>query len=196
MGKFPAELRGRWNHNTHYYPLVLAATPCDRALDVGCGDGLLVRLLAARCRAVVGVDPWTDPEATTGLGNATLLAEDFLTAPLDAGSFDLVCSVTAIHHMNVRAALARMATLVAPGGRLIVIGVVAYTPLTWLLGGLSIPAHRVMARRRGYWQHPAPVADPTQTWAQTRRIVRETLPGARFRRRLYWRYSIEWTRPG
>jgi 2-polyprenyl-3-methyl-5-hydroxy-6-metoxy-1,4-benzoquinol methylase len=48
----------RWNHNTHYYPLVLAAVPdgCRRALDVGCGEGMLARELAARVPQVVGID--------------------------------------------------------------------------------------------------------------------------------------------
>ena len=47
----------RWNHNTHYYPLVLAAVPdgCRRALDVGCGEGLLTRELAVRVPEVVGI---------------------------------------------------------------------------------------------------------------------------------------------
>jgi 2-polyprenyl-3-methyl-5-hydroxy-6-metoxy-1,4-benzoquinol methylase len=48
----------RWNHNIHYYPLVLAAVPagCRRALDVGCGEGQLTRELAVRVPEVVGID--------------------------------------------------------------------------------------------------------------------------------------------
>src|SRR5215471_3266452 len=48
-----------WNHNIHYHPLVLRAMPprCERVLDVGCGRGLLVRQLAARCSHVVAIDP-------------------------------------------------------------------------------------------------------------------------------------------
>ncbi|MFC0042034.1 class I SAM-dependent methyltransferase [Actinomadura rayongensis] len=48
----------QWNHNVHYHPLVLGFVPdgCGRALDVGCGDGTLIRKLAARARHVTGVD--------------------------------------------------------------------------------------------------------------------------------------------
>ena len=50
MGEAPAG--EYWNHNVHYLPVILAAVPpgCGAALDVGCGDGLLARRLAARCR--------------------------------------------------------------------------------------------------------------------------------------------------
>lgn len=43
-----------WNHNTHYHRLVLDAMPdpCEAALDVGCGEGLLARRLATRARRV------------------------------------------------------------------------------------------------------------------------------------------------
>jgi hypothetical protein len=39
----------RWNHNLHYHPLILDAVPdgCQRALDVGCGEGILARDAAA-----------------------------------------------------------------------------------------------------------------------------------------------------
>ena len=41
-----------WNHNVHYQPVILNAVPggCGAALEVGCGDGLLARRLAARGR--------------------------------------------------------------------------------------------------------------------------------------------------
>lgn len=187
------ELAGRWNHNTHYYPLALAATPCRRALDVGCGDGLLLRLLSTRCDEVVGVDPWT-PELV-GLPDVAVQRCDFLDAELEPGSFDLVCSFAAIHHLPFEPALERMVSLVAPRGRLVVVGLAAYTPATWLLGAAGIVPHQIASRVRGYWAHPAPIAEPDMSWAAIRSAVRRIVPGARMRHRLYWRYSIEWTRP-
>jgi 2-polyprenyl-3-methyl-5-hydroxy-6-metoxy-1,4-benzoquinol methylase len=49
---------GRWNHNIHYYPLILAAVPagCQRVLDVGCGEGMLARELADLVPSVSGID--------------------------------------------------------------------------------------------------------------------------------------------
>ena len=47
-----------WSHNAHYHPWILRRLPrrFDRALDVGCGAGDLVRLLATRAAHVHGID--------------------------------------------------------------------------------------------------------------------------------------------
>ena len=50
--------QGYWNHNVHYQPVILRGVPadCTRALEVGCGDGLLARRLAERCAEVTAID--------------------------------------------------------------------------------------------------------------------------------------------
>jgi len=42
----------------------------------------------------------------------------------------------------------------------------------------------------------APVMAADMTWAQVRTTARRLLPGVRYRRRLLWRYSLLWTKPG
>src|SRR6516162_9009972 len=53
-----AEMASPWNHNIHYYDLVVtsAVSSCGRALDVGCGQGLLAGRLAQHCRQVMAID--------------------------------------------------------------------------------------------------------------------------------------------
>jgi hypothetical protein len=34
------------------------------------------------------------------------------------------------------------------------------------------------------------------TYRQVRRLAGRVLPGGRYRRRLYWRYSLVWHKPG
>jgi 2-polyprenyl-3-methyl-5-hydroxy-6-metoxy-1,4-benzoquinol methylase len=48
----------RWNHSTHYLPILLdAVRPGCTALDVGCGEGHATRALAtAGAAQVTGVD--------------------------------------------------------------------------------------------------------------------------------------------
>ena len=44
-------------------------------------------------------------------------------------------------------------------------------------------------------EHGAPVRDPEHSYGQVRAAARSILPGARWRRHLYWRYSLVWQSP-
>jgi len=51
----------RWDHNNHYYKLMLEKIPPElprsaAALDIGCGTGDLCRLLTERFDKVTGID--------------------------------------------------------------------------------------------------------------------------------------------
>lgn len=191
----------RWNHNTHYHPLVLAAVPAGArtALDVGCGEGMLARRLQQVVPDVTGIDldAASLDQARHAGGGPAYVQGDVLTHPLPLGAYDLVASVATLHHLDARQGLARMAALVAPGGRLVVVGLArAGSPvdLPYEIG--AVVAHAVSRRARGYWEHPSPtVWPPPESYASMRQVVADVLPGARWRRHLYWRWSLVWTRP-
>lgn len=196
---------GRWNHNIHYHPVVLAAVPdrAQRALDVGCGEGTLARTLRSLVAEVVGID--RDPRsierawAQDDPGHPVdYVRGDFLDHRFAPGSFDLVASVAALHHMDAAGALARMRELLRPGGVLVVIGLAradlpADLPIEIAAATLNL-LYR-LTRRRSYWQAPSPtVRPPAQTYTEMRRLASEVLPGARFRRHVLFRYSLIWTK--
>lgn len=197
-----------WNHNTHYHRLVLDAVPdgCAAALDVGCGDGLLLEKLAGRARRVTGVDRSPEMvrlarERTAGLGSVTVLAADFRDAVgslLPEGGYDFVSAVAVVHHWDFAEAVRGMVRLLAPGGRLVVVGLARNrTPVDWAVSGLGVPAARWLAWRHGGEHDPVgmPVADPVLSWGEVRAEARRLLPGCRFRRHLLWRYSLTWRKP-
>ena len=65
-----------WNHNTAYHPWILEhARVSGRALDVGCGDGLLVSRLSPICAHVTGIDsgPGRDRAGSDSAGVALLV---------------------------------------------------------------------------------------------------------------------------
>jgi SAM-dependent methyltransferase len=194
-----------WNHNVAYHHVVLDAVPlfCADALDVGCGDGLLVRKLAAgRAKQVTGVDPSSRMiELARSLGaeapNTAYAEADFLTCELPDAGYDFVCSVTAIHHMDFTAALRKMARLLRPGGRLVVISLAKNVTWTdWIVSGLGVPANHVCRLVRGEGAPDGmPVKESVMSWGEVRAAAREVLPGVRYRRHLLWRYSLVWTKP-
>lgn len=192
-------MAGTWNHNTHYYPWILAVAARESprtALDVGSGDGMLASKLAGVIPAVTGID--ADPEQTKRAAAAypapTFVTGDVMSAEL--GTFDLVTCVATLHHLPLESALQRLRSLVAPGGTLIVVGLARETTVRGILAGVvTITASHIVRLWRGWYEHGAPVAEAIDTHKAVRAASRRTLPGARFRRRLYWRYSIEWTAP-
>jgi SAM-dependent methyltransferase len=196
---------GYWNHNTHYHGVVLRNVPrgCGEALDVGCGDGLLVRRLASRAARVTGLDRSAEMIArarrlSDGIGNVGFVAAGLLEHDLPADHYDFVCSVAAIHHMDFTKAMAAMRDAVRPGGSLVVIGLANNRgPRDWTFSALGVPAHHVhRLRNRGNAGEPgAPLADPAMTWGEVRDEALRLLPGAVFRRHLLWRYSVSWRKP-
>jgi len=193
-----------WNHNVHYHRLVLDAVPdgCREALDVGCGDGLLARKLARKAAFVTGVD--RSPEMirqaqATASGNLTFLEADYLdAAALPEGRYDFVSAVAVVHHAPFEDAVDGLVRLLAPGGRLMIVGMVYNgTALDRVISAGGLPVSLFLRWRRGGKRAPAgmPMEDSTVHWGEARSAVRRLLPGCRYRRRLLWRYTAVWDKP-
>ncbi len=192
-----------WNHNVHYQPVILGAVPagCGAALDVGCGDGMLVGRLAGRCAQVTGID--RDPRMialarsrTAGRARVTFIEADFLAYDFQAASFDFVCANTSLHHMDFAAALTAMVRVLRPGGRLAVIGLAADKSVTDLLAAApGVPANLFYRAIYGQGESGAPILDPEMSWREVRVAAARLLPGVRYRRHLLWRYSLLWRKP-
>jgi len=195
---------GRWNHNLHHHGLLLAAVPegCEHALDVGCGEGVLARRLAARVPHVTAIDRDAPTlalaRAQDGSSGVRYVLGDVMAYDFGAAaSFDYVVAVAVLHHLDPATGLARLASLVAPGGRLAVLGLTRprwpHDLPRWVAGGI---AHRALRARRGWWESAAPIAPPTRTFPELRALARRTLPGpVALRRHVLWRYSLVWDRP-
>ena len=193
--------------------MILDAIPpgCERALDVGCGTGALTRRLKRLVPHVTGIDRDERSiqlaRAHPGAAGIRYLQADFLTAPLEPASADLVTSIASLHHMDAGAALQRMADLLRPCGVLAVVGLARASSPTDLAP--EIPAvvgtqlHKAASavRRLGAAGGPATAYTPPVIWPppltyrDMRRLAADVLPGARYRRHLYWRYSLVWAKP-
>ena len=196
-----------WDHNAHYHPWLLRQLPrrFGRALDVGCGTGDLVRLLAVRANEVCGVD--SDPAI---VARARELSGDryghvvyrVTHAPdaLPPGSYDVITCVAVLHHLPLAETLTRFRQQLATGGTLLIVGLARdETFVDHLLGCASIPLNAATGwlKNRGRTApRPAAMTAVTRpadaTFAEIAREARRILPGARLRRRLFWRYTLVW----
>ncbi|MEV4566189.1 class I SAM-dependent methyltransferase [Nonomuraea sp. NPDC049419] len=116
---------------TAFTRLATAARPHsgDRVLDVGCGTGYLTRILSpvvAPTGHVTGLDPspaMIDHARGRSPANCSYTVGEGQRLPYPDGSFDLVVSSLAIHHMPSEArpeALRQMFRVLRPGGRLLI----------------------------------------------------------------------------
>jgi hypothetical protein len=112
-----------------------------------------------------------------------------------------------LHHLDLEDTLARIPGLLAPGGRLLVVGLARVDSLPDLAVDLiSTAANPVM----GLIKHPRlarppqapaagqpvmPVREPATTLAEIAAAARAHLPGATIRRRLFFRYTLRWDKP-
>ena len=105
------------------------AAPLGNLLDIGCGQGRLLKLLASRAHKVVGVD--IDPEARrlaraelllAGLPNCSLRQGDMYSLPFDDHEFDTIILDDVLAESDQpAAALEEARRLLKAGGRLLLL---------------------------------------------------------------------------
>ncbi|TFH79489.1 MULTISPECIES: class I SAM-dependent methyltransferase [Pseudomonas] len=97
----------------------------ERVLDLGCGEGWLLRALAERGIEVVGVDgDATLVEAAQAAGSSPVYVasyEELVEAKVDIGhGYDLICANFSLLHQDIIPLLAAMNALLVPGGALVI----------------------------------------------------------------------------
>jgi len=208
--------RHPWNHNEYFHGWILRNLPARRqaAVDVGCGAGVLAEKLAPRFARVTGID--TDEGMVTA-ASARLAGEprvSIMRCGFDAfaeaagdGETDLITMVAVLHHLDLGGTLQRIPRLLAPGGRLLVVGLAKVgSPADAAVDLISAAANPVVGlikhQRRACPADEAaadepvmPVRDPSTTLAEIAAAASARLPGATIRRRLFFRYTLRWHKP-
>lgn len=199
--KLPERLR--WDHNAWYRRWLLRQLPSDAgsALDVGCGLGDLARSIRAGEVTAIDASARMIERAGATSDEVRWIHGDVLTH--DLGRYDVVTAEASLHHLPLREGLARLAELTKPGGRLIVVGLyMTATPADKAMELVTLPANALVGlakavRGGGGKPHDPemPIVMTAPTLTEIRAAAREILPGARVRRRLFWRYSVVWHAP-
>ena len=205
--------RHPWSHNEHFHGWILRNLPArrDEAVDIGCGRGVLAARLATCFEHVTGIDADEGMVATAtarlaDVPRVSIRRCDFdeLAATAGDGGADLITMVAVLHWLDLDDTLARIPALLAPGGRLLVVGLARSQSLADLafdvISGVANPVVGMIrhprAARRTPGDRPAmPVKDPVMTFAEIRIAARAHLPGAAVHRRVFFRYTLRWDKP-
>ena len=174
--------------------------PCRRALDVGCGYGLLARKLARRCDEVVAIDldaaVLARTKAAGGSDGIAFVEGDVMTYPFADGSFDLITAVASLHHLPLSVALGRFRALLKPGGVLAVIGLYHMeTFQDYAYAAVALPMIWTLRFAHAISREELAIQDPKETLKQIRAVSRALLPGSILRQHLLSRYSLVWQKP-
>ena len=122
--------------NPQALALLLSAcnpTAADASLDVACGPGIVVCAFAERVRSAAGIDltpamlaKARELAVSKHLDNVSFTLGDAARLPFDDGSFSIVTSRYALHHVTEPArVLKEMLRVCKPGGRVAVMDMIA-----------------------------------------------------------------------
>lgn len=159
-----------------FYERILDVAGClsnFRVLDVGCGDGALLNMVAQRwpTAELFGVDIVLSP-LSVGSYRAKLVTADLRSdLPFQSQSMDVViCSETLEHLVDPGRQLREMSRVLRSGGRLIVTipNATGYFPFHYVSWWLPT---RTLRRKFLPYEHPANTKQPVDTMYKFHEIV-------------------------
>ena len=194
-----------WSHNDFYGPWVVRqvrSSGAQKVLDVGCGTGNLVARLIPWAGTITGLEPH---EATARIaaerfgGNQAVEIRPESFELRDRGDkFGAITLVAVLHHLPLQETMKDLASALDPGGRLVIVGCYRESTRADRLVSfgalLSNPMMGLIKHPRRARDAPegmtAPTAPARESLSEIAAEAARFLPGARIRRRLFWRYSL------
>lgn len=118
-------IESRWQVTDQAILLAILGRQPERVLDLGCGEGWLLRALADRGIDAVGVDgDAVLVEAARAAGSSAVHKASYEQLAAEevhiGGDYDLVCANFALLHQDIIPLLAAMKALLAPSGTMVI----------------------------------------------------------------------------
>jgi ubiquinone/menaquinone biosynthesis C-methylase UbiE len=137
----------------HFIPqLEIYFSPSDKCLDLGCGPGGFLALMAPLCNSIVGADIVTEfiKECSStieknSIDNASAVLLKSAKLPFDDAEFDKVVMVDTIHHLeDHKKTLYEVSRVLKPGGLLLIFEPNKANPLLALMCVLDSNEHGLL----------------------------------------------------
>lgn len=199
-----------WDNNHRFHSMLLRRIPLSivQSLDIGCGKGVFTRQLAERSRHVLAVDlsPIMIEQArrlSKESASIEFLVGDILAMDWPAEQFDVITSITTLHHLRLEDLLPRIRRWLRPGGTFLALDLVADDAWIDRMKSRCLQVANIMERRvrTGLWRMPLEHrkaweaharTDKYLTMSEAREQYSRLLPGCEVRRHRFWRYSCLW----
>ncbi|HAM15939.1 MAG TPA: SAM-dependent methyltransferase [Eggerthellaceae bacterium] len=143
-----------------YLPILeeLQKEPFADLLDVGCGTGPMIELLAGEFpdRKFTGLDltpRMIEVAREKQIVSAEFVVGDSENLPFDDASFDAVICANSFHHYpNPQMFFNGVARILRPGGRLVLRDYTTVAPIVWLMNHVEMPLANLLGHGdvRGY----------------------------------------------
>jgi SAM-dependent methyltransferase len=112
-------------------------------------------------------------------------------------SYDAIVAIASLHHIDLEAALAKMKVLLRSSGKLLILGLYRETTiLDYLYSFISVFLNLIYLNWHRVSTAPSTMTAPTLlaqlSIEQIKSAANTLIPGYRFQRHLFWRYSLFW----
>jgi 2-polyprenyl-3-methyl-5-hydroxy-6-metoxy-1,4-benzoquinol methylase len=181
----------------------------SKALDIGCGKGVLASLLSPQSILVDAVDlsPVMIDEAKLLFGNNTKLnfiCEDINALSLLDDSYDFIVSTDVVHHLDFVWFCDYVKQLLKPQGKLVILDFYQNDTLSDCISDIFSTCMNVIFNLR--YNHKVSEYskedrliwkkhennDTFLTLSTIRELASRHLPNASIKRKLFWRYILVW----
>ena len=198
------------NHNNKHHPVILNHLPDNRghALDIGCGTGELIEILATRFSLVTGIDFSHKMIARarkrlSRFSNVKLLETDILDWQRPPEGYDLIVSMATFHHLPFSVIMEQCRDWLNPSGVIVIVDLCRPSSITdYGFAAASFAANTTNRLLLGKYNVSTP--ELKEAWARhgeherypfladIRKEAEMILPGAEVHNLLYWRYILTW----
>jgi len=193
--------KSAWNHNYAYNQWVSEKIGKRKhILDVGCGDGTLVRYLRSVDNEIIGIDisDYSIQKAIkeNSYSNVSFVRTSFEDFHTDNERFDAVVFIASIHHMDMVNAIDKAKKLLAKNGVLIIVGLSKPSSLfDWIVELVRIIPSKIISsikKNTTSEELDIDVSYDFPAMDEVRKICKEKLCGYTLRYGLHYRYLLTW----
>ena len=187
-----------WNHNVAYHEWIIKQiySDCINIIDVGCGEGLLLKKLLPYSKNVVGIDPDSvairfAAKRLTGEHKVELICDDFITYRDFQNKFDYIIFVASIHHMDTEAALKKAKSLLCPSGKIFIVGCSKpKSAIDWFLEIIRAPLSKTLSLINREYNPSVAVLEPKLSQSEVTANARKNFKKVSVRTGLFYRYLM------